>query len=203
MSPIQKEINMPLRAIFLLAFFLFFSWGCSGLLPVAKSKDESRWDNFDQIKVSFDRIVPMKTTKAELRELGFDPYETSNIQIHNYLAIIEKFMPNTNITIADLPPGLKGCVEAKDSCVAYEMNIQKVESRREGNLFLDLLRFKRQTHQTGWRFSAFIVLVNDLVVYKLWQGQPRIEGEVYKKNPLGPLQEPADLAKDAAVVGTF
>ena len=173
------------------------------MLPVAKTTDESRWESFDQVKSSFDLIIPLETTKTDLRLLGFDPYQTSNIQILNYLAIIAKFMPNTNITMADLPPGLRGCVEAKDSCVAYEMKIQNIKSQRHGSLFLDLFRFKRQAHQTGWRFSAFIVLVDDLVVYKLWDGQPRIEGEVFKKNPLGPLQEPADLATDAAVIGTF
>jgi hypothetical protein len=173
------------------------------MLPVAKSTDEFRWESFDQIKASFDQITPLETTKADLRKLGFDPHQTANMQILNYLAIIQKFMPNTNITMADLPPGLRGCVEAKDSCVAYELKIQNLKSQRHGNLFLDLLRFKRQAHQSGWRFSAFIVLVNDLVVYKIWDGQPRIEGEIYKKNPLGPLQDPADLAEDAAVVGTF
>jgi hypothetical protein len=194
---------MRLRTIILLAVVLFLASGCSGMLPVAKSTDEFRWESFDQIKASFDQITPLETTKADLRKLGFDPHQTANMQILNYLAIIQKFMPNTNITMADLPPGLRGCVEAKDSCVAYELKIQNLKSQRHGNLFLDLLRFKRQAHQSGWRFSAFIVLVNDLVVYKIWDGQPRIEGEIYKKNPLGPLQDPADLAEDAAVVGTF
>lgn len=194
---------MRLHTTILLALVLCLASGCSGLLPVAKTTDESRWDNFDQVKASFDLIIPFETTKTDLQQLGFDPYQTSNIQILNYLAIIGKFMPNTNITMTDLPPGLRDCVEAKDSCVAYELKIQNLKSQRQGNLFLDLLRFKRQAHQTGWRFSAFIVLVDDLVVYKLWDGQPRIEGEVYKKNPLGPLQEPADIATDAAVIGTF
>ncbi len=194
---------MRLPTAILLALVLSLNSGCSGMLPVAKTTDESRWDSFDQVKASFDLIVPFATTKNDLQKLGFDPYQTANIQILNYLAIIAKFMPNTNITKADLPPGLQGCVEATDSCIAYELKTQNLKSQREGNLFLDLLRFKRQAHQTGWRFSAFIVLVNDLVVYKLWDGQPRIQGEVYKKNPLGPLQEPADLATDAAVVGTF
>ena len=194
---------MPLRTTILLAIILSFISGCSGLLPVAKSTDESRWESFDQVKASFDLITPAKTTCKDLQQLGFDPYHTANVQIHNYLAIINKFMPNTNITMADLPPGLRGCVEAKDSCVAYEMKIQNIKSQRHGSLFLDLLRFKREATQSGWRFSAFLVLVDDLVVYKLWEGQPSIAGEIYKKNPLGPLQDPAELAKDTAVVGTL
>jgi len=191
---------MRLHTAILLALALNLTSGCSGLLPVAKTTDESRWESFDQVKASFDLIIPMETTKADLQKLGFDPYQTPNIQILNYLAIIDKFMPNTNITMADLPPGLRGCVEAKDSCLAYELKVQSIKSQRQGNVFLDLLRFKRQT---GWHFSAFIVLVDDVVVYKLWDGKPRIEGEVYRKNPLGPFQEPADIATDAAVIGTF
>lgn len=194
---------MRLHTTILLALVLCLAPGCSGMLPVAKTTDETRWESFEQVKGSFDLITPFATTKADLQKLGFDPYQTSNIQILNYLAIIAKFMPNTNITKADLPPGLQGCVEATDSCIAYELKTQNLKSQRHGSLFLDLFRFKRQSHQSGWRFSAFIVLVDDLVVYKLWDGQPRIEGEVFKKNPLGPLQEPADLATDAAVVGTF
>ncbi len=194
---------MRLHTIILLALIVCLDSGCSGMLPVAKTTDETRWDNFEQVKASFDLITPFTTTQKDLQQLGFDPYQASNIQILNYLAIIAKFMPNTNITMADLPPGLRGCIEAKDSCVAYEMKIQNIKSQRQGSLFLDLFRFKRQAHQTGWRFSAFIVLVDDLVVYKLWDGQPHIEGEVYRKNPLGPLQEPADIATDAAVIGTF
>lgn len=194
---------MRLHTTIVLALVIFLAPGCSGLLPVAKSTAESRWDDFDHVMASYDLIVPAKTTKTDLRQLGFDPYQTANIQILNYLAIIEKFMPNTNITVADLPPALQGCVKAKDSCVAYELKLLSQKSQRHGNLLLDLLRFKRQEHQTGWRFSAFIVLVDDLVVYKLWDGQPRIEGEVYKKNPLGPLQEPADLARDSAMISTF
>ncbi|MFA6499854.1 MAG: hypothetical protein WCV64_11060 [Desulfurivibrionaceae bacterium] len=194
---------MRLRTAILLALLFFLAPGCSGMLPKTKTTDDSRWESFDQVKASFNLIIPFTTTKTDLQKLGFDPYQTSNIQILNYLTIIDKFMPNTNITLADLPPGLKGCVEATDSCIAYELKLQNIESQRQGNLFLDLLRFKRLTHQTGWRFSAFIVLVDDLVVYKLWDGQPRIEGEVYKKNPLGPLQEPVDIVTDTSVINIF
>jgi len=194
---------MRLHTIILLGLVLCLTSGCESMLPMAKSKDESRWESFEQVKASFDQITPLVSTKTDLQKLGFDPYQTANIQILNYLAIIQKFMPNTNITMSDLPPGLQACIEAKDSCVAYELKAQNIQSQRQGSVFLDLLRFKRQAHQTGWRFYAFIVLVDDLVVYKLWDGQPRIEGEVFKKNPLGPLQEPVDIVTDPAVISTF
>lgn len=177
--------------------------GCSAMLPSAKSEDESVWDHFNQVKDSYDRITPFATTQEELFALGFNPYTTANIKILNYLDIIEKFMPNTNITKDDLDVGLRGCIEAKNVCMAYEIKLRHMESQRKGNVVLDMLRFKREARQTGWQFSALIVLVDDLVVYKVWDGTPLIDGEVTKKNPLGPLQEPATLVEDAALVGTM
>jgi hypothetical protein len=196
---------MNLHAILLpsLLFLLALTTGCSSLLPVARSTDESPWDSFAQAKEAFDRIVPFETSRQDLRHLGFDPYQTANITILNYLAIIDKFMPNQNITKEDLGPGLRECIEAKTSCSAYELKLQNIKSKRQGNLFLDLFHFRRQAHQSGWRFTAFIVLVDDLVVYTLWDGTPLIDAEVYRRNPLGPLQEPAQLASDTALLGTM
>ncbi|HIJ78406.1 MAG: hypothetical protein OEY01_04305 [Desulfobulbaceae bacterium] len=195
---------MRLRpGLLMIPLCLFAFSGCSGLLPVAKTTAQSQWDTFGQLKSSYDQIIPFATTSEELNKLGFDPYKTPNIEILNYLSIIEKFMPNSSITKNDLDVGLKGCVEAKNACLAYELKLQKVKSKRHGNVVLDLLRFKRLSQQTGWRFSALIVLVDDLVVYKIWDGKPLIDEEIYKKNPLGPLQEPAEIATDAALVGTF
>ncbi len=194
---------LPLRSHALPLLLFLALTGCANLLPMAKSTDNSPWDSFAEVKAAYDRVQPFATTQSELQALGFDPFKTPNMQILNYLAIIEKFMPNTNITKEDLDTGLRGCIDAKNGCVAYELKLQKIKSRREGNLFLDMLRFRREAHQTGWRFTALIVLIDDVVVYKLWDGTPLIDSELYKRNPLGPLQEPAELAGDAALVGTF
>lgn len=183
------------------AILLLFSLlsGCSGMLPVAKTTDQSPWDTFNQAKSAFDRVIPYKTTRQELEGLGFAPYQSPNIEILNYLAIINKFMPNTNITKEDLDVGLRHCLEAKNGCVAYEMKLRKIKNQRQGNLILDMFKFRRETQQTGWLFTSFIVLVDDLVVYKLWDGKPLIDTQTYRKNPLGPLQEPSELVTGAAV----
>ena len=195
---------MTLICNLLIIILCLFSFsGCSGLLPVAKTTDKSPWDTFGQVKESYDLIIPFETTSKELKQLGFDPYSTPNIEILNYLAIIARFMPNSSITKEDLGAGLRGCIEAKNACLAYELKLQKIKSKRQGNVVLDILRFKRLAHQTGWRFSSLVVMVDDLVVYKIWDGKPLIDGEIYKKNPLGPFQDPASVAKDAALVGTF
>lgn len=178
------------------------SSGCT-MLPVAKSRHESPWENFEQAKEVFDRITPYQTTREELRAMRIDPMQTPNIQILSYVDIIKMFMPNSSITIANLEPGLRECVEAASKCQALQVNLQRITSERHGNVLLDLFRFKRQSHQTGWQFSAVVVMVKDTVVYKIWGGTPQINEHIYRKNPLGPLQEPADVARDAALVGTM
>jgi hypothetical protein len=42
--------------------------------------------------------------------------------------------------------------------------------------------------QTGWKFDAIIVLVNDVVVYKLSSGTPSVDVNELAVKPLGPAQ---------------
>jgi hypothetical protein len=60
---------------------------------------------------------------------------------------------------------------------------------RTGNLLADFTNFSRRSETTGWRFSALVLLVNDLVVYRSWSGQPSVNEIEVNTNPLGPLQE--------------
>ncbi|MEW6500798.1 MAG: hypothetical protein ACOY8P_12290 [Thermodesulfobacteriota bacterium] len=177
--------------------------GCSTMLPVSKTDVESTWESFEQAKEAFDRITPYQTTRLDLTALHFDPFKTPNIEILTYLDIVQHFMPNTSIRVEDMDLGVQECIRAGERCQAYVIKVKKIRSERHGSVFLDLFRFKRQTHQTGWQFTALLVMVDDVVVYKLWSGKPQIDEELYRKNPLGPLQEPADVATDAAVIGTF
>ena len=177
--------------------------GCGAMLPVSKSNVESTWETFEQAKAAFDKIIPHQTNRADLTALHFDPFQTPNIEILTYLDILQHFMPNSSIKIEEMDKGVQECIRAGERCQAYEIKLRKLHAERYGNVFLDLFRFKRQTHQTGWYFTALVVMVDDVVVYKLWSGKPQIDEDLYRKNPLGPLQEPADVATDAAVIGTF
>lgn len=199
-SPVPYMLGKKMCALLLL---LPFFCGCASMLPVGRSSAESPWQSFEAAKEAFDKITPHQTTRADLTELHFDPFNTPNVEILTYLEIMERFMPNTSITKEDLDQGLQECIAAKEECQAYEMKIHKTRAERHGSVFLDLFQFKRKTHHTGWEFSALLVLKGDIVVYKLWGGKPKIDAEIYRKNPLGPLQEPADAAKDAAVISTF
>ncbi len=183
--------------------FIFLCCGCSAMLPESRSSVESSWGSFEQAKLAFDKVTPHNTTSDELAKLGLAPFVTPNIKILSYLDIIKRFMPNASITKADMDQGIQQCLDTKDTCQAYEINLHKLKNKRYGNVFLDLFHFKRKSHKYGWNFWALIVLSNDLVVYKIWSGQPKVDEYLYRKNPLGPLQEPAGLATDAAVLGTL
>ena len=164
--------------------------GCSSaLLPEVEQTTESAWNSFEEIKTDFDRIQPMQTHFEDLKEMGFDPFEAPNVMLINYLELIERFIPNSSITMDDLPKGVKQCLQARADCYGLLVNPKRLDSKRYGNAFLDVLNFKRKTRITGWEFEALLVLQEDLVMYKLWSGDPKILKHEKKTNPLGPLQD--------------
>lgn len=170
--------------------------GCGSLLPSSRRDIRSPWDTYDQARAAFEKITPYQTTVADLKELGFHPYVTPNIEILTYLEVIEHFMPNPSIKKSDLEPGLQDCLGSKDTCHAYEMGLEKVKKKRYGNVLLDVFKFKRKTRKSGWRFQALIVIKGDLVVYKLAGGKPQINENAEEKNPLGPLQDAGGVIED-------
>ncbi len=184
---------MYLFTRFLLSFCLLSLAACSNLLPRSDTSNQSPWQNFEAAKVDYDKIVPNQTTKADLKKLGFDPFVTPNITLLNYLDLTTRFIPNSSITLNDLPPMVQKCLQMKDHCQGYAANPQHMHSQRFGNVALDLLNFRRETRTSGWRFETLLVLLDDTVVYKLWGGDPNILKYEKKNNPLGPLQEVSDL----------
>jgi hypothetical protein len=170
--------------------------GCSTLLPSAKQTIQSPWNSFEDAKAYFDKITPRQSTTKELKELGFDPFSTPNIKILTYLDIMNRFMPNPSVKKEELDEGIQACIDAKADCKAYEFEPKIIRSKRFGNFWLDLFNFKRQTKESGWKFEALIVLIDDIVVYKLWGGSPIIDETKETKNPLGPFQNADDLLKE-------
>lgn len=194
MNPDSQFRNHAIRLFpILLSLTCLISSGCSSLLPVAKGRIESPWESFEQAKEAFDQITPYQTTREDLQALNFSPAQNPNIEIVTYLDLINRFMPSSSFKKEDLPAGIQDCIANNNQCSGYELKINRIQSKRFGNVFLDLFNFKRQTHKTGWEFNALIVLINNHVAYKLWSGKPQIDEFSYKKNPLGPLQEPESL----------
>jgi hypothetical protein len=168
---------------------LLLTAGCGSLHTSGRTTTKSPWPDFAAAKTAFDRIEPGRTTLAELRALGFDPYTNPNVRILNYLDIQNRFLPNPSIRVGDLPPPVRQSLDAQEQSVAYELDLTVTSSQRYGNLFLDVLAFNRKTHETGWNFKALVLLNHDTVLYKLWSGQPHVDRHEQKKKPLGPFQE--------------
>jgi len=163
--------------------------GCRSLFSSDSNTVQSPWKDFAEAKAAFDQITPGQSTTDELECLGFDPFSNANVKILTYLEVMSRFLPNNSIQKADLPEPVRACLEAKDKCQAYELDLTVTRSKRYGNLFLDIFAFNRKTRETGWNFKALIVLNRGTVVYKLWSGEPNLERYETKKKPLGPLQE--------------
>jgi hypothetical protein len=159
------------------------------LLPSETKRAEAAWNSFDEAQAAFDKIAPHQTTLAELKKMGFDPRITSNVKVLTYLDLIERFLPNASLSLKDLQPDVRTCIEAKDDCHAFELAIDQTQNKRYGNVCLDVFGFKQKTRVTGWRFKALIILKDDVVAYKLRSGEPNVLRFEKKLKPLGPLQE--------------
>ena len=182
---------------------MFLAWvsvttGCKSLLPTDDTRTLNQWQNFDEAQASFDKISPHQTTAEELFKMGFDPKTTPNVKILTYLDLIERFLPNASITMADLHPDVRACIESKDACRAYELSLDVSHSKRHGNLVLDVLAFKKNTTTTGWNFKALVIVKDDMVAYKIRSGEPLVTRNVQSIKPLGPFQELDSFVKSMA-----
>jgi hypothetical protein len=159
------------------------------LFSSSSQRARTPWQNFDEAQLAYDKVVPHKTTVSELKTMGFDPMTTPNVKILTYLDLIQRFIPNASITFDDLQPDVRACIESKDCCHAYEMDLDLTDNKRFGNLALDIFGFNRKTKTTGWTFKALIIVKDDVVAYKIRSGEPNVDRVEKKTKPLGPLQE--------------
>jgi hypothetical protein len=167
------------------------------MLPAAKQDATNPWVDFEAAKASFDQIIPYSTDLATVRSLGFDPDKTANMQVLNQAQVVSAVLPSPMLERSAIPKGILDCMKVQEACTGYLMEPSKIDQKRVGNFFLDFLNFKRQTLTTGWKFSALIVVVDQMVVYKQWTGQPKIETTDLRTNPLGPLQGMGEALKVA------
>lgn len=162
--------------------------GCSSLLPRSRS-ESSHFQTFEEVRNAIDSLVPMTSDVNTLSQLGIDPLKQPNITILTQADIARRFLPSGLLTREDLDPGVLVCLEARDACRGWEMTAARIVKARTGNFLADFTNFVRHSETTGWRFNALILLVNNVVVYRAWGGQPNINETEHTNNPLGPLQE--------------
>jgi hypothetical protein len=156
------------------------------VLPSTKTESKSKWTSYDEAHKVYSSVQLNATTKKDLKQMGFTPEGNSNVRILNYVDVGNLF--GSAFRYEDLPEGVRTCVSSQDACNAYVVLVRRVSNKRNGNVAADLFGFKKHTDITGWEFQATLVLVNDLVVYKLWNGTPEIASSESQSTPLGPMQ---------------
>ena len=164
---------------------------CSSLLPRSTETSGSptnAWQSYEEAEQAFARITPGATTVRELAALRLDPRTNPNISVVPRFAVMQRFMVNSTVTLADLDDGVRECIAAQGACVGWEINQSAMQKKRNGNAALDMLKMRRETHSSGWRFTALLLIKDGVVFYKLAGGQPLIQEIAHSEDLLAPLQ---------------
>ena len=103
-----RNTRHPHRLAALLASALLSA--CTGLLPTSKQAVSNQWQGFDDAKHSFDQIVPYRSSMDDVRELGFDPARTPNVQILNHSQVVRAVQAGQLLPAVELHQqlGLRG-----------------------------------------------------------------------------------------------
>jgi hypothetical protein len=164
--------------------------GCTALLPTSKEVVLVPWGSFQEIQGAYEKVVRNETDVHQLKKIGFDIYSTPNVRIMNYLDIAAT---TQNIKDDELSSGLARCIKVREHCRGYQIEPKVMSNERLGNFWLDIFNFRRKTRATGWRFKAVFLIIDDVVVDKFWEGNPKIVESRETKNPLGPLQDSGSM----------
>ncbi|MDE0723634.1 MAG: hypothetical protein OSB62_02920 [Alphaproteobacteria bacterium] len=164
--------------------------GCRGVLPQQSTHTDSIWESYEAAKSAYDLIETGKTKKKDLLEVGVDLDKLPNVEILNYVDVINRMSP---LFQNKLPDGVQKCMKAELECVGYVVDVSDIQRDRYGNVVVDFLSFRRNTEVSGWKVSSTLLFVDDVVVYKSWSGTPSIKAYEKKVIPLGPMQNIGEL----------
>ena len=179
-----------IRSFTLLALFtvLWLTAGCASLLPQS-STEVSAFKSFEEAQKAIEGLTPNQSNLKSLAAIGIDPAKHPNTTILTHADVVRRFVPGSVLGKQDLDPGVVACLEARDACRGLDVIAARIAKNRTGGFFADFFNFSRRTDTTGWRFNAVILLVNNVVVYRTWGGQPVLNETELRTNPLGPLQD--------------
>jgi len=161
---------------------------CQSLLPESAIQTQVAWESFEQARTAIDNIRVGHTRRETLTHEGIDPYHNPAVTLLSYPDIVQRFAAGSSMAANGLDPGVKECLHAGKRCVGYAIAVRRTRRDRVGNFWLDSLNFRRETDVSGWSFNALVILVDDLVVFTVYGGQPQIREREVLRNPLGPLQ---------------
>ena len=69
------------RAFFSAGAAILALAGCASLLPTSDALTQTPWGSFDEAMRIYNSIDPSKTTVADLKVMGLDPFAQHNISI--------------------------------------------------------------------------------------------------------------------------
>lgn len=162
--------------------------GCTSMLP-SSNTDTSTFASFEEARNVIEGLVPMKTTASTVEKSGMGLAAQPNSKLLTHSDVVRLLVPAGLLRREDLDPGIMACVEAREACHGIDITASRINKKRTGNFFADFTTFKQRTETTGWRFNALILFVGDLVVYRSWGGQPRVNDVDVAFKPLGPFQD--------------
>jgi hypothetical protein len=164
--------------------------GCSGsVLPQESSIGAPKFTTFEQVMTSYDDIKLGQTRRPDLTALGLDTQTTPNIEVLSYNQILDLFLPNETLSLKQAPVGVQRCLRDQDHCSAYIYRLDHSHARQTGGVVPELLGTEHNTYTSGWKVEIVLLLQGDVVVYKVMSGQPNMQDNNDKSQPLGPLQD--------------
>jgi hypothetical protein len=186
----------PRRALKRFWFFglSVFQLGCTSLLPSGSTESPSSFSNFESARQALVKVVPNQTTLEGLSALGFNPQDSANVTLIPYPEVVGRLVPYSAIQKEDLDPGVRACISAQAACRAYVFRFSSEQRKREGGFWLDFLNIKRVTNTTGWRFEGLVVVNDQVVLFRNYSGEERIDRTERQNNPLGPFQPAGESA---------
>ncbi|MBF0137059.1 MAG: hypothetical protein H7833_06650 [Magnetococcus sp. DMHC-1] len=115
-------------------------------------------------RIAFDKIISGQTSTLDLHQLGFDPIRSTNIQVLNWQEVVDHFNYDLkhpkNQEIFD--PGIRYCIRSQKHCQGYKITIKEA----------DHVDVKTTLSPVKTPPAAIILIKNDLIVFKQWNGQP-------------------------------
>lgn len=163
--------------------------GCSALLPKGQTEDLSPFTKYEDARDALRKVVPYRSTLADLKALGFDTQSSTNVREIAYPQFMSLVAESPNLPMDQLDVGIRDCIKASSRCRAYVFQFGHQSRNRTGGFWLDFFNFYRVTHTTGWRFQGVVLVRDDqLVLFRNHSGEPNIDKTDVRRNPLGPLQ---------------
>lgn len=186
----RTSLSGRARACALLVSAMLVLGACHAhILPQQHELAITSFHTFDQTRTGYDKVVVNQTSIADLKALGFDPDRSANIQQITYLDVVQAFLPRQDMPFSTVPTSVQTCIAAQNRCIGYLVAPKVSDSARTGSIFLDFFNFRRRTEMKGWTASSMFVLLDGVVIYKLWSGEPNIHTISTHVNPLGPAQD--------------